>query len=310
MEANVPSCRGIGTRILNIRRWTDDPEGAESPDIRDDRCKLYHPMTLPPVIAVPLAIAAAAIGVTLIYASYLDLRERRVPHKTWRPALAITIPMGIWVYGLAILADWRVAAGYIFLVAIFCGFFYAFATANLFGGADAYALIIITACVPFFPIEPYLGTPPLGFFPFTVLTNAVLINIIAPVAIFIRNMLQGNRAPLPYLFLGFPVDGRTIQNEFGFVMEDIEEQDGQVIRRFVGFSETFKRMVRGENRRYTKELRLHPERYREEIALYQKAGQVWISYGIPFIIPITAGFVLALFMGDILFGMMKILAGM
>jgi archaeal preflagellin peptidase FlaK len=267
-------------------------------------------MTLPPVIIAPLMIAAAAIGFTLIYASYLDLRERRVPHKTWRPALAITIPVAIWVYGLSIAADWRMAAGYIFLVAIFCGFFYAFQAANLFGGADAYALIIITASIPFFPVEPWLGTPPLGFFPFTVLTNAVLINIIAPVAIFARNLFEGNKAPLPYLFLGFPVDGKTIENEFGFVMEDIEEQDGQVTRRFVGFAETLRRLVRGEKRRYTKDLRLHPDQHREEIALYRRADRVWISYGIPFIIPITAGYLTALFMGDILFGIMKILAGM
>ncbi|KUK61147.1 MAG: Peptidase A24A, prepilin type IV [Methanoculleus marisnigri] len=267
-------------------------------------------MILPPVVAVPLMIAAAAIGVTLMYASILDVKERRVPHRTWRPALVIAIPMAVWVYGLTILADWQVAVGYLILVAVFCGFFYFFQAVNLFGGADAYALIIITACIPFFPIEPYFGTSPLGFFPFTVLTNAVLINIVAPVAILGKNLLQGNRAPLPCLFLGFPVDGKAIQNEFGFVMEDIEEEEGRLTRRFVGFTESLRRIVRGERRLYTKDLRLHPKDYQREIALYRKAGRVWISYGIPFIIPITAGFLTALFMGDILFVIMKALAGM
>ncbi len=267
-------------------------------------------MILPPVAAVPLMIAAVAIGVTLMYASVLDAKERRVPHKTWRPALAIAIPAAVWVYGLTILAGWQAAAGYLILVAVFCGFFYLFQAVNLFGGADAYALIIITACIPFFPIEPHFGTPPLGFFPFTVLTNAVLINIAAPAAILARNLLQGNRAPLPCLFLGFPVDGKTIQNEFGFVMEDIQEEDGRLVRRFVGFTESLGRIVRGERRLYTKDLRLHPEDYRRELALYRKAGKVWISYGIPFIIPITAGFLTALFMGDILFVIMKTIAGM
>lgn len=267
-------------------------------------------MILPPVIAVPLMIAAVAIGVTLVYASILDAKERRVPHRTWRPALALTVPAAVWVYGLTLLADWRMVAGYLILVAVFCGFFYFCQAANLFGGADAYALIIITACIPFFPIEPYFGTPPLAFFPFTVLTNAVLINIVAPVAILAKNLFQGNRAPLPCLFLGFPVDGNKIQNEFGFVMEDIEEQDGRLVRQFVGFAESLRRMVRGERRVYTKNLRLHPEDYQSELALYRKAGRVWISYGIPFIIPITAGFLTALFMGDILFVIMKTLAGM
>lgn len=170
--------------------------------------------------------------------------------------------------------------------------------------------MIITACVPFFPIEPYFGSPLHGFFPFAVLANAVLINIAAPVAIFIRNLLQGNRAPLPYLFLGFPVDGEDIQNEFGFVMEDIKEQDGRLVRQFIGFTESLRQMVQGEKRIYTKNLRLHPEDYRSELDLYRKAGRVWISYGIPFVIPITAGFLAALFMGDILFVILTTLAGM
>lgn len=267
-------------------------------------------MILPLVVAVPLMIAAAAIGVTLIYASVLDARERRVPHRTWRPALAIAIPAAVWVYGLTLLADWRTAAGYLLLVTVFCGFFYFFQAANLFGGADAYALIIITACLPFFPIEPYFGISPLGFFPFTVLTNAVLINIAAPVVILAKNLLEGNRAPLPCLFTGFPVEAKTIQNEFGFVMEDIKEEDGRLVRQFVGFTESLRRIVRGERRLYTKDLRLHPEDYQKELALYRKAGRVWISYGIPFIIPITAGFLVALFVGDILFVIMKALAGM
>jgi len=281
-----------------------------SPEIRDERWIEYWPMILPPVVVVPLMVAAAAIGVTLIYASILDARERRVPHRTWRPALAIAIPAAVWVYGLTLLADWRTAAGYLLLVAVFCGFFYIFQAANLFGGADAYALIIITACLPFFPIEPYFGASPLGFFPFTVLTNAVLINIAAPVAILAKNLIEGNRAPPSCLFTGFPVDGKSIQNEFGFVMEDIEEEDGKLVRRFVGFTESLKRIVRGERRLYTKDLRLHPEDYQEELALYRKAGKVWISYGIPFIIPITAGFLAALLVGDILFVIMKTLAGM
>jgi preflagellin peptidase FlaK len=93
-------------------------------------------------------------------------------------------------------------------------------------------------------------------------------------------------------------------------MEDIEEEEGRLTRRFVGFTESLRRIVRGERRLYTKDLRLHPKDYQREIALYRKAGRVWISYGIPFIIPITAGFLTALFMGDILFVIMKALAGM
>ena len=42
----------------------------------------------------------------------------------------------------------------------------------------------------------------------------------------------------------------------------------------------------------------------EELALYRKAGTVWISYAVPFIIPITAGFVTAVIFGDFLLAAM------
>jgi len=43
--------------------------------------------------------------------------------------------------------------------------------------------------------------------------------------------------------------------------------------------------------------------------MYKKAGTVWISYAVPFIIPITAGFITAVIFGDLLFAVMKIFAG-
>ncbi len=68
-------------------------------------------------------------------------------------------------------------------------------------------------------------------------------------------------------------------------------------------------MYSDENRVYTKDLREHPEEFRQELATYKKAGSVWISYAVPFIIPITAGLITALFFGDILFAVMKIVTG-
>jgi preflagellin peptidase FlaK len=60
---------------------------------------------------------------------------------------------------------------------------------------------------------------------------------------------------------------------------------------------------------YTKDLKRYPEKYKRELALYRKAGTVWISYGVPFILPILAGFATALLGGDILFTVMGALAG-
>jgi preflagellin peptidase FlaK len=68
-------------------------------------------------------------------------------------------------------------------------------------------------------------------------------------------------------------------------------------------------MMKGEGRIYTRDLREHPEQYEKELALYRKAGQVWISYGVPFIVPIAAGFFTALIFGDILYAVLTLLAG-
>jgi preflagellin peptidase FlaK len=108
-----------------------------------------------------------------------------------------------------------------------------------------------------------------------------------------------------YMFFGFPVKGEEIQNEWGFVMEDFEEKQGTISRKFIGFWDSIKRMYAGEDRIYTKELREHPGEFTRELAIYRKAGTVWISYAVPFIIPITAGLISAIFFGDFLFAIMK-----
>lgn len=374
----------------------------------------------------PMVISAVAVLATLIYASYLDIKDRRVPFKTWYPMLIIGIPASVWllyiktenfslisgylslivsffyanyldshepgkpfrfeylgitlvlpalswlvlpttfnpalvpwyamfagIFGyisyitwkqkpegkvrpkrkiqesnveealnrwyfiliVVILAitsvlmfisgGWGAPALFVLLPAVFCGVFYLFGRMHLFGGADAWALIFISFCIPTFPFTPMLGNTPLGFLAFSVLINALLLNLVAPLGIFALNVIRGNRAPLMYMFFGFPVNGENIQQEWGFVMEDFEEKKGQVSRKFIGFWDSIRRIYAAEGRVYTKDLREHPEEFTAELALYKKAGTVWISYAVPFIIPITAGLISAIIFGDFLLAIMK-----
>jgi len=205
---------------------------------------------------------------------------------------------------------WTLNEGlFVLLPALFCGVFYTFGRMHLFGGADAWALIFISFCVPTFPFTPLLGIPPLGFLAFSALINALLLNLVAPVGIFMINLSRGNRAPLMYMFFGFPVRGDAIQKEWGFAMEDFEEKNGTVSRKFIGFWDAIRRMYAGKGRVYTKDLREHPEKFAKELATYRKAGTVWISYAVPFIIPITAGFVSAIIFGDFLLAAMTMVVG-
>jgi preflagellin peptidase FlaK len=257
-----------------------------------------------------LIIPALATGATLCYASVLDLRERRVPFRTWYPMLAAGIPFTAFFYGiLAFRGDPGVALYFLALTLIFSILFYLFARFGLFGGADAWALIFIAILIPAFPFVPLLGLPPLGFFPFSVLINAVVLNLFVPVGIFLFNIKEGNSAPFPYRFLGFPVDGERIGESHGFVMEEITEDEGMVHRRFIGIGESLRGMASGEGRIYTMDIRRNPEAYTRERDLFQKAGKVWISYGVPFIVPITAGLFSALLLGDIIFYFLSVLVG-
>ena len=378
----------------------------------------------------PMVISAVAVLLTLIYASYLDIKDRRVPFRTWYPMLIVGIPASVWllyiktgnfsliagylalivsffyanyldshepgepfqfeylavtlalpalawlvlpaqftfslvpwyamftgifayisyityrqkpegrnkkkregkesnveealnrgyfiliVIILAITSvlmlfsgGWGAPALFVLLPAVFCGVFYLFGRMHLFGGADAWALIFISFCVPTFPFTPLLGNTPLGFLAFSVLINALLLNLVAPLGIFAINIMRGNRAPLMYMFFGFPVPGETIQQEWGFVMEEFEEKKGVQNRKFIGFWDSIRRMYSGEGRVYTKDLREHPEEFPSELASYRKAGTVWISYAVPFIIPIKAGLITAIIFGDFLLAIMNVLVG-
>lgn len=324
---------------------------------------------------IPLAISAAAVLITLVYASVRDIQERRVPFRTWYPMLAVGIPLSLLFFGCFILRlGYDLLPGFCFLflglvvtllaadilyslvknaqiptandvldsglfwgilsiplgtviysgifldppalsylaitICIFCAVFYAFNMVNLMGGADSCALIFIAVLIPEFPLNTMWDYSPLYPFPFTVLVNALILNLLTPVAIFLENLRKGHHAPFPNMFFGFPVQAGDLPNSFGFIMEEIEEtEEGGIRTRFLGLAESVKRIVTGARRIYTRDLRLHPGNYAREISLYRRAGSVWISYGIPFIVPITAGLVTAIFFGDILFTLMKLLAG-
>ena len=241
-----------------------------------------------------------------------SLDEKGIPpysgwFRQWHIPLIIALQGAAWA---SLFLSGNVGPGdlLLVLVALYSELFLIFALMNLFGYADAIALIAIALFIPQFPFRPFLGYPPLDFLPFSALTNAVILNLVTPVAIAIGNVLKGNRAPFPYTFFGFPVRGDTIEHSFGFVMEEFEEKGGDLQRRFIPVGVALHQMIKAK-RVYTKDLKRHPEQYKKELALYRRAGIVWISYGVPFILPILAGFATALFGGDILFTVMRAVAG-
>ncbi|NLV27459.1 MAG: peptidase A24 [Methanomicrobiales archaeon] len=261
------------------------------------------PFSVPPIM-IPLLVNAIVLLVTLLYGCREDIRERAVPVVMWYPAVAIGIVMLIWFWSQVVSAqDLPFMMPLIVLMLFFVMAFYLFTRYHLMGMADTKALILITVLVPCFPLVPLtgypvFGIPPYVFLPFSVLFNAVILNLLLPVFFFFMNIFKGNRAPLPYLFLGYPVRGETIADEFGIVMEEFTEEKGELSRKFIPVRTAIREMISGGNRIYTKSLKENPKKYQYELNIYKKAGNVWISYGVPFLIPITAGFITAMIFGD------------
>lgn len=268
---------------------------------------------------VPWYAMYAGIFGYVSWMEYTGKFDEPAGKKRKQNKVSVAETIGRWYFVLIILifavtslllffgeGGWGAPALLVLFPAVFSGVFYVFGRMHLFGGADAWALIFISFCVPTFPFTPLLGSPPLGLLAFSALINALLLNLVAPLGIFVINLVCGNRAPLMYMFFGFPVRGDAIHKEWGFVMEDFEVKNGEVRRKFIGFWDAIRRMYAGEGRVYTKDLREQPEKFVQELATYQKAGTVWISYAVPFIVPITAGFVSAVLFGDFLLTIMKL----
>ncbi len=258
----------------------------------------------------PLLIDAIAIGATLVYASILDLRSRRVPFRTWYPMIAIGAPFTLWFYVGGFAANPAYATVLVALSAIFAGLFLAFGRLGMIGGADAWALAFIALLLPAFPFTPLLGDTPPGFFPLPLLVHTCIAALFVPLALLVRNWRRGVHGPLGARLRGYPVtaDAITDGQAFGFLMEDLSDEGGVLRRRFFSLGETVSSMLR-DTRLYTRELRVHPGEYADEIALLRRASPVWIAVGVPFIVPLTAGFFITLAVGDTLMFLIAMLLG-
>ena len=268
------------------------------------------PLSIPPSLA-PFLISATVMLVTLVYGCIEDLKDRTMPAMMWYPALAIgSICLVYFVWETSKLGNIAHLFPIFFMMVLFIIVFYLFAYFNLFGLGDAKALIVITVCAPIFSFAPLLGYPPYGiapyvFFPLSVLTNTVLITILVPLFIFTYNLCKRNIAPISTMFLGVPVPSKSLQDTYGIIMERFEMQDDIIQREFIGFPAALHHMITGEGRVYTKDLRENPKAYKKQLELYNQVDTIWISYALPYLIPITIGFIVTFICGDLIYAILE-----
>ncbi|MEK6965344.1 MAG: A24 family peptidase C-terminal domain-containing protein [Thermoproteota archaeon] len=146
---------------------------------------------------------------------------------------------------------------------------------GLFGGADAFCLIVLATLAPQLTLTENFVTP------LTTLTNAAFISIVILLVNFIRNLIailnhrdvfagfdENKFRKICAMFLGY----RSTNPKYGF---SIEKSDG--VHKKLDFA-------------------IHHAEKTE----FCKTKDTWVTPGIPFIIYITAGFVVQLIFGDII----------
>ena len=157
-----------------------------------------------------------------------DIKTRRVSSGVWIPLALLGGVLLVWDGWLAWSAG-GVAWTHEFLLpaAISMGFVvpiaYLFWWVGGFGGADAKALMVLAVLFPTVPRYAVgdwtlpLASPPIGAFSFTILTNAVLVGVLIPVVLAIRNAAAGRVGIV--MFVGWPVPIERIPETHGRLLE-------------------------------------------------------------------------------------------
>ncbi|HJK65561.1 MAG TPA: prepilin peptidase [Methanocorpusculum sp.] len=237
---------------------------------------------------LPLAVPAVAVLLTFLYASWQDIKTRTVATATWYPAAVVGGVVVLYFWYLQFQHPTTTAISVLALSVVICILMWGCAKAGLFGLADAKAMILLAATVPVNPFAAWLF-PSLAL---STLVNAGVIALLVPAALLIRNTIRKEHAPFWLMCSGMQVAGDSLTRNFGFVAEEITDGD-PISRRFLPAASSI-RALKENSACSIRNLREHPERFEKELELYRKAGRVWITYGIPFMIPITIGYILAL----------------
>lgn len=252
---------------------TGEQPGDESPNAAER-------ITVPgcPAQGVTFAFASAPDLLRLIalpvfaWIAVLDIRTRRVSSDVWIPLALLGGVLLVWDGWLAWSAGGTVwTHEFLLPAAISVGFVvpiaYLFWWVGGFGGADAKALMVLALLFPTIPQYAVggwtlpLSAPPIGAFSFTILTNAVLVGILIPVVLALRNALAGRVGLVS--FIGWPVSVDRIPTTHGRLLETT---DG-VSRGRGGLDLDALRMYLRWRGLTLAEVRENPDRYRDPATL-------------------------------------------
>ncbi|UCD96091.1 MAG: prepilin peptidase [Candidatus Bathyarchaeota archaeon] len=253
-----------------------------------------------------LSMARVAISlVFLFYSAWSDLKTREVSNMVWvffgPIGLALTLAQFL-IYPLRgdllqTLLFYGVSVG--FTTAFSFVLFYA----GAFGGADAKALMCLSLALPVPPrvVNPVSGYLP-EIFPIAIFSNGVIIAAVSVFYALFRNIGQRKRSgkklfeghedeskvrKLLALLCGYKIPADELVDSFLYPLEDVEfSKEGDAKRKLVLFP-------KDESR----------EAILSRIVKAESEGKidkmVWVTPGLPMLVFLTMGLVLALTLGDV-----------
>ena len=255
----------------------------------------------------------------LLFASWSDYKTREVTNRVWIVYAPIAIALSITeliFYKSALLSIFGLSIGITVVIA-----FILFYSAG-FGGADSKALMCIAFALPFAPtalFTPILasGVSPISqnIFPITILSNSVLVAAFSAIALLLYNLfcrvktgkklfentLANESAWKKFLVLvtGYQVSVAKLKAKWHiYPLEDIAEENGAATlnRKLV--------IVPKDEGRDEIVTRLS-----EAVDAGKIGANVWATPGLPMLIFVTIGLIIALLLGDIVWILISFVFG-
>lgn len=228
-------------------------------------------------------------GVVLFHASYLDIKKREIEEWHW-----IVLAVGGFIHALYLSITLQsvrpaVITGGVFLImfGVALLLFYL----GLFGGGDGKILMGIGALLPSIPGKDYA----FGLFPISVFNNALMLSIFLPIVLLIYNLYKRDYPrehkssafkKILAIMLGYRLKTEKLSDKF-YPLEEFKDGE-RTIRLFIG------------------DLDFDVSKYREELE-NKSIGDLWATPGLPFVVPITFGYFIAIFWGDIMLSLVMTL---
>ncbi len=230
-----------------------------------------------------LDLARLVVGGALLgFAAWTDHRWRRAPNALW----LVMVAAGVTILAIQAALDPAAFAGrwpYLVGAPLFAGAIYVFWRVGLLaGGADAKALMALAVLLPF-PLVfnasvPVLQSPLPGSV--VVLGDSLLAVLFLPLVFIVRNLLNGDLR-FPAMFLGYKLPLAEVPERWVWPMEHPDGDGGTNLHLFASKG---------------------PEFTWESLEELEELGieEIWVTPKVPFMLPLTGGFLLAFLAGDVL----------